>query len=488
MQQPNILWICTDQQRFDTLGCYGNTVVHTPVLDRLAGEGVLFERAYSQCPICTPSRASFMTGRYPNAHHVFRNGNDRFPPTEKLVSKLFSDAGYDCGLVGKLHLSRAAGRVERRPEDGYRVFHWSHHPYPDWESGHSYDDWLRHEKGVDPKELYAGLGSGNYYGPGVSAEHHQTTWCAEMSIRFIRENRDRPWFLSVNPFDPHPPFDPPQEYLAGVDLDSVPAPLFHRAAALKRRKLTGVAQQTPIPWDPVNGEPLWDDVQRASSSKTSVPPEKPDFRMIRACYYAMVNLIDEQIGRILHALEESGQRENTIIIFMSDHGELLGDYGMLYKGCQFYDCMVRVPLILSWPQRFTNAQRSNALVELVDIAPTLLEAAGIEIPRDIQGLSLLRLLQGETDTHKTRVISQYFDTLNLPDETHGTMCFDGRYKTVVYHGLGIGELYDLATDPDELHDLWDEPQTSSLRAELVRSHLDALMATVWPGHERTGPY
>ena len=488
MQQPNILWICTDQQRFDSLGCYGNTIVDTPNIDGLAEYGARFSRAYSQCPICTPSRASFMTGRYPTAHRVFRNGNDYFPPSETLVSKTFADAGYVCGLVGKLHLSRASGRVEKRPDDGYQFYQWSHHPYPDWEEGHAYDQWLQDEKKVDPKALYEGLGKGNYYGPGVDAEYHQTTWCADMSMRFLEENREKPWLLSVNIFDPHPPFDPPKEFLDKIELNDIPAPLFDREEALKRRRLSGVAQQTPIPWDPATGKPLWSAAEADVSSKTSIPPKDPDFRKIRACYYAMVNLVDQQVGRILQALEESGQRENTLVIFMSDHGELLGDYGMLYKGCQFFDCMVRVPLIISWPKQIRDPLNSEALVELVDLAPTLLEAAGLDIPDSMQGRSLWPLLRGETDTHKSHVISQYYDTLNLPNKTHGSMCFDGRYKTMIYHDLKTGELYDLESDPDELHDLWLDPESAGLRAELISRHQDAMMGTVWAGPPRTGPY
>src|SRR5690554_3302614 len=200
--RPNILWYCTDQQRYDTICALGNKYIHTPNLDRLTQNGVAFTNTYTQCPVCTPSRATFLTGKYPATHHVQRNGNDYFPSSEVLVTKLMADAGYDCGLIGKLHLSRCDGRTERRPEnDGYRVYKWSHHPNPDYPEGHDYADWLKEEKGVDPIELYRKL-SGSV-GVGVPAELHQTTWCSEMAIRFIKEDRKRPWLLSVNPFDPH---------------------------------------------------------------------------------------------------------------------------------------------------------------------------------------------------------------------------------------------------------------------------------------------
>jgi arylsulfatase A-like enzyme len=156
-RRPNILWYCTDQQRFDTIRALGNPHINTPRLDELCRQGVAFKRAYAQSPICTPSRATMLTGRYPASHHVHRNGNAYFPRGEKLVTKLFAEAGYDCGLVGKLHLSQAKGH-EARQDDGYRMYQWSHHPMPDLDpEHHAYHQWLMHEKGVDPGELYGGL-------------------------------------------------------------------------------------------------------------------------------------------------------------------------------------------------------------------------------------------------------------------------------------------------------------------------------------------
>jgi len=216
MAQPNVLWICSDQQRFDTLGCYGNSFVHTPNLDRLAAGGVLFEHAFSQSPVCTPSRACFLTGRYPRTTRARQNGQD-FPDDEVLVTRLFADAGYACGLSGKLHLSPChpsvidSGDVERRIDDGYAAFHWSHHPSPDW-PGNEYGRWLA-ERGVDydtpPRE------DCRLVRTGMPAEHHQTTWCVDKAIDFISAaaGEGRPWLFSVNMFDPHHPFDPPADYL-----------------------------------------------------------------------------------------------------------------------------------------------------------------------------------------------------------------------------------------------------------------------------------
>ncbi|UCG66876.1 MAG: sulfatase-like hydrolase/transferase, partial [Deltaproteobacteria bacterium] len=168
-----------------------------PNLDALCSQGVAFTRAYTPSPICTRSRATFLTGRYPNTHHVHRNNNERFPSSEVLVTKILKDAGYDCALAGKLHLSKASkGNLEKRPDDGYRKFFWSNHPNPDYPCGHDYAIWLKEEKGVDPVELYGALS--DQVGEGVPTEYHQTTWCSEMAIRFITEKREGPLIAEIS--------------------------------------------------------------------------------------------------------------------------------------------------------------------------------------------------------------------------------------------------------------------------------------------------
>ncbi len=143
-KRPNILWICTDQQRYDTITSLGNPHIRTPNLDKLAKSGVAFTHAYCQSPICTPSRASFLTGMYPETVRGCMNGNDHWDAAAPLITKTLADAGYDCGLSGKLHLSSARpGPIEKRPDDGYRVFHWSHGPPDSWPKGHAYSDWLK---------------------------------------------------------------------------------------------------------------------------------------------------------------------------------------------------------------------------------------------------------------------------------------------------------------------------------------------------------
>ncbi len=493
MERPNILWYCTDQQRHDTIRALGNPYIRTPRIDRLVETGVAFERAYAQSQICTPSRASFLTGRYPASHHVHRNGNRTFPPGETLVTRILADAGYDCGLVGKLHLSRAQGR-EARPDDGYRVFQWSHHPYPDLDpEHHAYHRWLAEEKGVDPSALYDPITG--FCGAGVPAALHQSTWCSDMAIRFVTEPRDGPWLLSVNPFDPHPPFDPPAEFLDHYDPEALPPPLFRDGDIERQKAFRHIAQQSIEATSPFGEmpEPRSRKDTYAHGDPASTPPPIFNGRRVKAAYYAMIELLDEQLGRILDALDETGQAENTIVVFHSDHGELLGDHGLLYKGCRFFEGLIHVPLIVRWPAAVKGGWRTSALVELVDLAPTLLEAAGLEAPSAMQGKSLLPLLRGraDPDVHKARVVAEYNDALGstrVPMPSHATMYFDGRYKMAVYHGQGLGELFDLEADPGEFDNLWDDPGARDLRHELLHKHFDAMMATSDAGIARAGRY
>ncbi len=487
-KRPNILWYCTDQQRFDTIHALGNPYINTPNLDKLVKTGVAFTQAYTQAPVCTPSRASFLTGRYPCSHHVHRNGADYFPSSETLVTKLLAESGYDCGLTGKLHLSRTKGRVEARPDDGYRVFHWSPQHRPDYPEGNAYAEWLKNEKGVDHKGLYKDLGG--ICGPGVPVEYHQTTWCSEMAINFITEKRDGPWLMSINPFDPHPPFDPPQEYLDHYKMRPLPLPLFKESDIERQKMFRNIDQQVVEAINPLAYDS--NKVETIDPSVTDhVAPSSYDIRMVTACYYGMIELIDAQLGRIIDVLRETNQLDNTIIVFNSDHGELLGDHGLIYKGCRFFESLVHVPLIISWPEGYGKGIISEGLVELVDIAPTLLEAAGLKIPYYMQGKSLNSILKGvaQPDFHKPYVISEYNDALGAPpNATHGSMYFDGRYKIVVYHGHEIGEIFDLKNDPGEFTNLWDLPEYRDLKLDLLKKHFDAMMKSSDAGIERTDIY
>ena len=470
-QRPNVLWICTDQQRHDTIRALGNPHINTPCIDELVGKGIAFTQAYAQSPVCTPSRAAFLTGRYPRTTKCRQNGQ-AMPPNEKLVSRLFADAGYTCGLAGKLHLATCAnGVVETRIDDGYEVFHWSHHPQPDWPEN-AYTQWLL-SKGTSWEELYSGP-STDYIKHGVPEEFNQTTWCAEKTIEFIREQNGAPWFFSYNCFAPHHPFDPPADFLALYNADDMPLP----------KTKPGELDTKPT-YQQLDGRFSHNDPDGYDMAKMT----DRDKQEITAAYYAMIELIDKQVGRMVGALEDTGQLDNTIVIFMSDHGEMLGDHGFYLKGPHFYDEAVRVPLIISWKDRIQSEVRADCLMELIDIAPTLLEASGIDIPDYIQGRSLMPILLGQAsaDRHRDYVFSEYYNAWTHK-HSYGSMLRTRDEKVVVYHGTDQGELYDLKNDPDEFENLWSNPSRTDRKMRLLKACFDASVFTMDPAPPRLGPF
>jgi arylsulfatase A-like enzyme len=452
--RPNILWYVTDQQRFDTIAALGNAHVRTPTIDSLVETGVAFTHAYCQSPICTPSRASFMTGMYPSRIHNCRNGNDTWPDHPPLISKQMADAGYDCGMIGKFHLLSSGHRTEPRLDDGYRYWRFSHAPRDDWPEGHHYADWVR-EQGGDLDALRESPER-------VPTELHQTKWASDCAIEFIDQPRSEPWMLTLNVYDPHPPFIPPQSYADKYDPATLPGPYFQQSDLEEQKKFADIDFQTG-----------------------SVPPEEFDGQQVQAWYYAMIEQIDDQLKRILDHLDATGQRDNTVIVFASDHGETLGDHGLLYKGCRFYEGLVRVPLIFSWPGQLQKNVQSDALVELTDMSATLLELAGLEPPAAMQGQSLMPILRGEAspEHHREFVRCEYFDALdphfctNEGDHTFATMYRDRQHKLVVYHGHDLGELFDLEADPWEFNNLWDSPEHQPLKYDLLHKSFDAAMLT-----------
>lgn len=477
----NILWICTDQQRMDTLGCCGNPWVHTPNLDRLAQSGVLFENAYSQSPVCAPSRGCFLTGRYPRVAGPRQNGQD-IDGQEKLVPKLLSEKGYYCGLAGKLHLSvchdSACPIAERRIDDGYHFFKWSHHPQPfagtNWPMN-EYSHFLA-EHGMD--YVTPDREDCKYVQIGVPEEYHQTTWCVDQAIEFIESAKRyrKDWMFSLNCFDPHHQFDPPQEYLQPyLDiLDQIPLPSY----------MEGELENKPI-FQKKDHEGAYD----TKGSMAYDAMTEHDHRMVRAAYWAMIDLIDHQVGRLLAYLEESGQAQDTMVIFMSDHGENLGDHGMYLKGPYFYENNVHVPLIISWPGRIPGGRRSKALVELADLAPTILDAAGGYTYEGFQGRSFWKLLTGEKseDIHRRSVYSEYYNANINHREPLAflTMVCDGRYKLVKVHGADEepecrGELYDLQEDPAETHNLYEQTAYTEVKIRMLELLSDRMAQTCDP--------
>jgi arylsulfatase A-like enzyme len=219
-----------------------------------------------------------------------------------------------------------------------------------------------------------------------------------------------------------------------------------------------------------------------------IHPKDRDHKVMQAAYYAMIEFVDHEFGRILDHLDAVGERENTIVIFMSDHGEMLCDHGLVLKGCRFYEGLARVPLMISWPGHFGEGEVCDALVELTDLAPTLYEAVGEEIPYYVQGRSLLPILQGETSEHREFVRSEFYGAIAYPDQTHATMIRDEKYKYVRYHGKDVCELYDLENDPWEHADLSGDPNSRDVLMKMMEKNLDATAMAYSRGKERVNHY
>ena len=475
-KKPNILWICSDQQRFDSLGCYGNRFVKTPNIDALARDGVLFESAFAQSPVCTPSRASFLTGRYPRTTRCRQNGQT-IPADEKFVPRLLKDAvNYTCGLSGKLHTSYCSPTVlkgtEHRIDDGYDEFNWSHDPDPSW-STNQYINWLTSKGAQFHTPKYK---DSRQVREGMSADLHQTTWCAEKAINFIKLNAafDEPWLFSVNMFDPHHAFDPPVAYLEKYleRLDDIPLPNYMQGELNAKPLFQRMDHRHPYNGQLAGEFPSYDDMTDY------------DHRLLRAAYWAMIDLIDEQVGRLLKTLDDTGQRDNTLVIFMSDHGEMLGDHGIYLKGPYFYEPAIHVPLILNMPGTIPGGVRSDVLVELVDLAPTLLEAAGVQRYQGMQGRSLWKQLTGTAlpDTPREDIYCEYYNAMpwHQNPNAQATMVRTKTHKLVVVHGTDEGELYDLTVDLGETTNLWSGPTYADVKSSLLRRLCDRMAWTVDP--------
>jgi arylsulfatase A-like enzyme len=368
-------------------------------------------------------------------------------------------------MVGKFHLQSSGHRTEPRIDDGFSFWKFSHAPRDDWSEGHDYAEWVRAQGG----DLDAMRESEDRVAP----EMHQTTWASERAIEFIAEQAesDTPWLLNLNVYDPHPPFIPPKVYADRFDPKEMPGPHFLPSDLEHQKRLASLDFQ--------------DEVRT---------PEEHNALRVQADYYAMIAQIDDQLARILEVLDRTGQRENTVILFTSDHGETLGDHGLMFKGCRFYEGLVRVPLIFSWPGQLQSGLVSDALVELTDMSSTLMNLCGLECPPYMQGHSLLPIMNGDADPagKRTFVRSEYFDALD-PFFTGGTGTFGTMYRTrnhklSMYHNKGLGELYDLEADPWEHNDLWDSPDHQGIKHDLIRDAFDAhVVLTTDMGSERIAP-
>jgi arylsulfatase A-like enzyme len=461
MAVDNVLLLMTDQQRFDSLGVYGCSAISTPNLDRLAASGVVFDHCYVNNTICTPSRASILTGRPLAGHGVFQL-HDTLPDDQILFPKRLQERGYQTALVGKLHVSgRLTEAVTRHPNDGFEIYDWCMDPTIHLDSPYNaYARWLQEKHPAVWKRLES-EGRQMHYFP---EEAHLNHWAADRTIEFL-DSRDtsRPFFCFTSLFDPHDPyFDYPKAWVDAVDLEALGPPQPYPESSEPHPRAIDLEQQR---WaDNLEGRGPYRDLDE-----------------MRTGYYASIAYLDHELGRILDHLEESGLADSTTVIFLSDHGDMMGDRKLLTKGPYFYDPCSRVPMIA----RFATGPASTRYEELVqpnDVAATVLAAAGFSADERAaimpHSVDLRALVSGEVPRRDVAVC-EYRNTgygtggRYYSPEVHATMIHDGRYKMSVFHegdsttSLEMGELYDMIDDPAETRNLWSIPEFADTKLRLA---------------------
>jgi len=492
---PNIILITTDQQRHDSVGANGSAFMDTPNLDRLAREGVTFRRAYCPNTVCTPSRVSMMTGLHLSRHGSYNIGTIASNPS-LFLSSLLRERGYRTHHVGKAHWypwespspETLGPESSREPFTDFAGFDTAelsrgHGPWAAT-SGH-YAAWLE-SRGLDPADIrvrFLFKGQGDYNGTGDSElpqRYHQGAWVAERAIHWMRRREDgdeRPFFLNLGFQDPHHPHILPADFDERVDPDRVPPP------DARTEQETGTAEHIPLFRNGTLVESRFNGTfEIAGNGKYAWGPyfEKEPFRkQTRAYYYSMVQLIDRQVGRILDALDESGLARNTFVIFASDHGEMLGDHGIGQKGPLVYEGVTKIPLLMRYPDGFEAQPPAEPCVSLVDLLPTIADAAGIADPVRREGVSLLPMLRGERPLERDGVRIEYKEE---PDRIRFKCWVTPEWKLAVYTGEPFGELYDLKNDPGETRNLYGLPEFASIKQELTL----ALLADLERG-EPTNP-
>ena len=449
--RPNILLISTDHMRYDNVGANGNPHMHTPTLDRLAREGVSLENCFVQNPVCMPSRASIWTGRYCQNHRVTTNGIT-LPKSETTIAHALQNAGYFTANVGKLHFLPHFGkdRDHRQNEAlyagyGYEFNLLSDEPgcYPD-----AYMQWVeRHApQHVDACRVPLPTGARGHFDEWVfgAPEEYSHPACIAGQVRELVEAHTgtRPFFISAGFYAPHPPLNPPQRYLDMYQPDDLPLPEIHDSES--QRPGYRFADITPARW------------QRT-----------------KAYFYAMCSTVDHYVGQMLEALESAGLADNTLIVFTSDHGDALGDHGAVGKGPSNYDSIVRVPCLLWAPGRLPAGRRVEALVESIDLFPTLCHYADTPMPVGVKGRDLAELLEGATEDGREDILIEVKD----PSSGFSLKTLRSReFKYFRYHD-GREVLYDLREPEPEVFDRAADPEwrqpLEAMRERLLARLIDA---------------
>jgi arylsulfatase A-like enzyme len=496
MRKPNILFITTDQQHYSTLGVT-NPRIKTPALDRLAREGVRFERAYCTNPTCSPSRSSMITGLYPSWHHCWAIGV-KLPEDVPTVGEIFNENGYETFLIGKAHFQPLKSEpgsesIEcqpllrdlefwknfRGPWYGFQHVETARMHGNESHAGQHYALWME-EKGLknwpDYFQQWPATPDDKYAGPyytrdaqvwDLPEEYHHTHWIGERTVENIEQcvKADKPFFLWASFFDPHPPYTLPEPWASMYDPDDMEpghwAPgEFENMPPQFARTLEEYPDFSDYFEEGGNG------LHGFHSHRHT----EEEMRRSMASYYGMMSLIDAEVGRILDALDRLGIAEDTLVVFTTDHGHFLGQHGLIAKGAFHYEDLLRIPMIVRCPGQVNGGQVSQAIQSQVDFAPTFLQAAGLPVPGLMQGVDQLPVWRGEQDQARDHAL---VENRHNPTTVHLRTYVNDRYKITVYRNAPYGELFDLQEDPEERCNCWDDPTYAPAKAELLHNFVQA---------------
>jgi len=486
-RRPNILLISTDQQHHRALGLH-TPVLRTPAIDGLARDGARFDRAYCPNPLCSPSRSSIITGKYPSTHGCWTIGT-KLDEAEQTVGALLGAAGYATSLIGKAHFQPLASEpgqtsLECQPTlrdlDFWRGFTGPYYGFDHVELARNHADeshvgqhyaiWMQ-DRGFTNWRDYFQRWPADSDEPrrkhrwDLPVEMHYSTWTAERSIAAIERAvaAGRPFFTWASFHDPHPPYLVPEPYASMYDPADV------EPGHVQPGELTAMA-----PWFALTQQhdpdfSRWQETPYTNHGFHSHLIDDEALRRDIAVYYGMISLVDDQVGRILRRLDELGLADNTLVVFTTDHGHFLGQHGLIAKGAFHYEDLLRIPLHVRWPGRVPVGQTSDALVSLVDLAPTFLAAAGCPVPVDMQGVDQLPVWTGHAGSARDHVI---VENRHQPTAVHLRTYIDRRYKLTLYRGQRWGDLFDLEDDPGETRNRFDDPAYADVRHRLALRALD----------------
>ncbi len=450
-KRPNILFIMTDQFRADVLGCAGSSV-KTPNLDALASEGVRFEECYTVSPLCVPARISMMTGLYPHTTGAWNNAEYILAPEANLWVKAIRDAGYATSVFGKLHLHADFGDFTQQ-EDlvhgyGFETVNEVSGPHSTCQTRtHMSKEW--EEKGVWEdfcKDMLA-REKRPYASPSpLSAEDYYDSYVGRKACEYLESySEERPWFCHVSFPGPHEPWDAPKPYDSLYNPSDMPSPI-------------GITSDENA--DRPRGE--YDNLMK----KTHIHCNEEQAKEIRANYYGNVTLIDEQIGKLIQIIKDRGEWDNTIVLMTSDHGEMNGDHGFINKR-NFFRSAMNVPLIVRLPERAGGKGAvSDALVNLMDVGPTLAELAGAELSYEQFGKSVCPCLKDPEKEHRDWILSEY---------ACETMIYDKNWKLAINRQGETYMLFDEKNDPSEIKNLAGVEDYKEVNTELRDQMLKLVM-------------